>query len=153
MFIRVSENVISKEHIVALSKHKITMVNGQEIAISKEDYEMLEKRLLPKKRETKKDEPKGERTELFKKLNKLIGGSDRIVFTEKLQGHLNARIKEGFTEELLVLAAKNLSKDGFYTGKNSKGWKASIEWFLKDQDHINRFLNTQTQTKPRLFND
>ena len=60
MFIRVSENVISKEHIVALSKHRITMVNGQEIAISKEDYEMLEKRLLPKKRETKKDEPKGE---------------------------------------------------------------------------------------------
>lgn len=153
MFIRVSENVISKEHIVALSKHKITMVNGQEIAISKEDYEMLETRLLPKKRETKKDEPKGERTELFKKLNKLIGGSDRVVFTEKIQGHLNARLKEGFTEELLMVAAKNLSKSDFYMGRKDGGWKATINWFLEDQDHINRFLNIQTQTKPRLFND
>ena len=153
MFIRVSENIINPDHIALFSKYRISMVNGKEITISEDDFKVLEKKLLPKKRETKKDEPKNEMTELFRKLNKEIGGSDRIVFTKKLQGHLNARIMEGFDEDSLMLAAKTLAKDRFYTGGNDRGWKASIEWFLKDQEHINRFLNAQTKIKPRLFND
>ena len=153
MFIRLSEKVVNQNSIIMFSDDNLTLSTSDTIRITKEDYNILEKKLLPKKRESKKDEPKGYMTDLFHKLNKIIGGSDRVVFSKKLQGHLNARMKEGFTEELLVAAAEGMSKNDFYMGNNDRGWQATMEYFLRDSDHINCFLDTNAKKTSRMFND
>lgn len=151
MFIELSNGIVNSSLIECFVSDKIWFTNGESpMAINHEDYEKLRKALLPKVRATKADEPKGELTDLFRKINKAVGGSDRIVFSKKLQGHLNARLKENFTEELLLLAASNMMKNDFYTGKNDREWKANAEWLLKDPEHINRFL--EEKKKRGMFN-
>lgn len=151
MFIELDNFIINTAQIQTFTED-VMYANGHDapIRLSPGDYEKLKKALLPKARAVKSDEPQGELTDLFRKLNKIVGGSDRVVFSKKLQGHLNARLKEKFTEELLVLAATNMMKNDFYTGKNDRGWKANAEWLLKDPEHINRFL--EEQKKRGMFN-
>lgn len=149
MFVKLDRAIINTDSITWFTENAVRFEYGEEM-ITQEDYEKLSTALLPKARATKADEPKGELTDLFRKINKAVGGSDRIVFSKKLQGHLNARLKENFTEELLLLAASNMMKNDFYTGKNDRGWKANAEWLLKDPDHINRFL--EEKKKRGMFN-
>lgn len=150
MFIKLDRAIINTDNIIWFTENAVRFEYGEE-PNTQEDYEKLSAALLPKARATKADEPKGELTDLFRKLNKIVGGSDRVVFSKKLQGHLNARLKENFTEDLLILAATNMMKNDFYTGKNDRNWKANAEWLLKDPEHINRFLDEQ-QKKRGMFN-
>ena len=115
MFIKLDRAIINTDNIIWFTENAVRFEYGEE-PNTQEDYEKLSAALLPKARATKADEPKGELTDLFRKLNKIVGGSDRVVFSKKLQGHLNARLKDNFTEDLLILAATNMMKNDFYTG-------------------------------------
>ena len=140
MFIKLGKTIINTDQIATIEDDHV-IVGMAKVTLEKDEIKQLLEAVLPKARAKKADEPKGELTELFKKINKLVGGSDRVVFSKKLQSHLNARLKEGFTEELFILAANNMMKNDFYKGVNDRNWKANAEWFIKDPEHINRFLD------------
>lgn len=78
------------------------------------------------------------------KFNELSGRA--YVVTEAKRKLLSSRLKS-FTYEQIEEALTKMFSDSFYKGENDRSWSATPDWFLKNDDRIDGFLNKQTQKK------
>lgn len=76
-------------------------------------------------------EPNGIFEELLTKWNQNDGLIKIRDFTEKRKKALNERLKDVFFSENWVNALRKISESDFCTGKNDRGWKADVDWFLR----------------------
>jgi hypothetical protein len=75
--------------------------------------------------------------ELFNKNYKPTKGRN-----QKLKGRLKT-----FTMEQVMVALENMAKDKFYSGDNDRSWVADPEFFLRNDEQIDKFLNHEKKRK------
>lgn len=59
--------------------------------------------------------------------------------TNTKKNKLATRLKS-FTYKEIIQSLKAMAKDEFFRGRNDRGWRASPEWHLHNDEHIERFL-------------
>lgn len=78
----------------------------------------------------------------------------------KRKASIKQRMADPFFSQKWREALDRIKTSAFCTGKNDRGWKADIDWFLKPDSVVrimegkydNRNGNSQTQQKFRMFN-
>lgn len=73
----------------------------------------------------------------------------RYRFTDELYKKYSVRIKT-FSLEDLLLALDNMLKLPFYRGENDRKWRASPEYILRNDENVQRFLNSKVGDKPEF---
>jgi hypothetical protein len=82
--------------------------------------------------------------ELINKFNELFDKHYRL--TKERERKLRQRLKT-FSMEQIMVALENMAKDKFYSGENDRGWMADPEFFLKNDEQIDRFLNHEKKKR------
>lgn len=72
---------------------------------------------------------------------------ERIMVTAKRVAKVNARLKNGFTEQDMRLAVSNCLKSEFHQGVNDRGWRApGPEWVLHTIERLEEWKNKAPAT-------
>lgn len=87
---------------------------------------------------------KSELDTFIEKFNEKLGTKFRQ--TPELYSKFTARRKT-FSLEDLIEAMVNMLKDPFYKGENERKWRATPEYILRHDEHVQRFLNARGQGK------
>lgn len=82
---------------------------------------------------------------LIEEFNKNLNSEYR--FTPQLYTKFLVRRKT-FSLEDIQTAMRNMLKDPFYRGNNNRSWRATVEYLLRNDEHIERFLNTKRGERP-----
>ena len=75
-----------------------------------------------------------------------------IKFSKDRTTRLKTRLKE-YTAEQLKQAIDNLSESSFCNGRNDRGWKANIDFLLKNENNILQILEGKFKNKDTKIND
>lgn len=68
-----------------------------------------------------------------------------IIFNKDRKDHLSARCKVKLFCDNWQKIINNLSQSGFHTGQNERGWKATIDWILKNDTNYIKILELPEQ--------
>lgn len=67
-----------------------------------------------------------------------------LVISDKRKKHIGARLKV-FSLEEIKKAIYNFSTSEFHTGENDRGWKADLDWIIKNDEQIEKGLKLEEQ--------
>lgn len=152
---------INTDHIIGFNKeitpagqdkYNCDLVNGKSFQVSERDYHKLlgltdDEQDIPQQT-TSKPSQLGE---LLNKLNKLLGGRGEARLTTDRKARLTTRLRD-FTEDDLLIAAKNLGSDEFMQGANDNGKRyGTIDYLIRTSANVNKFLEEKPEKKKSLF--
>lgn len=153
MFIRVNNEIINTNRISYLTDSKIIFDDKTSLDISSDDYQRLVKELVPEFEHKITQSKTSELATLLNTLNKLVGGRDKAKLTSDRKRKLKKLLTEDeFTEEELIIAATGLGNNAFMQGENDSDTRyGTIDWLLRNPEHVNRFLEQQPKKKKGMF--
>jgi hypothetical protein len=101
---------------------------------------------------TKEESPKKDIiAPIFEKWATMEGVPRITTITESRKKLAHARMKEPFFRENWIAGMEAIRQSPFLTGKNDRGWKADIDWFLRP-DSLPKILEGKYETQKTGFN-
>jgi len=101
---------------------------------------------------TKEESPKKDIiAPIFEKWATMEGVPKITTITESRKKLAHARMKEPFFRENWIAGMDAIRQSPFLTGKNDRGWKADIDWFLRP-DSLPKILEGKYETQKTGFN-
>lgn len=102
---------------------------------------------------TKEESPKPKDiiAPIFEKWATMEGVPRITTITESRKKLAHARMKEPFFRENWIAGMDAIRQSPFLTGKNDRGWKADIDWFLRP-DSLPKILEGKYETQKTGFN-
>ena len=101
---------------------------------------------------TKEESPKKDIiAPIFEKWATMEGVPRITTITESRKKLAHARMKEPFFRENWIAGMEAIRYSPFLTGKNDRGWKADIDWFLRP-DSLPKILEGKYETQKTGFN-
>jgi hypothetical protein len=88
---------------------------------------------------------------IFEKWATMEGVPKITTITESRKKLAHARMKEPFFRENWIAGMDAIRQSPFLTGKNDRGWKADIDWFLRP-DSLPKILEGKYETQKTGFN-
>jgi len=88
---------------------------------------------------------------IFEKWATMEGVPRITMITESRKKLAHARMKEPFFRENWIAGMDAIRQSPFLTGKNDRGWKADIDWFLRP-DSLPKILEGKYETQKTGFN-
>jgi hypothetical protein len=88
---------------------------------------------------------------IFEKWATMEGVPRITTITESRKKLAYARMKEPFFRENWIAGMEAIRQSPFLTGKNDRGWKADIDWFLRP-DSLPKILEGKYETQKTGFN-
>ena len=111
---------------------------------NKNNNKYVEKESLrPEQKETEKNEVIEKDQVFIQQIHKVLGGKGKLRAVEKPISMLKKRRKR-FSDDEIATAVLHLSKSPFHMGKNERGWHADVQFILRSDDQVEKWLNDES---------
>lgn len=131
----------------------VKMASGSEINLIDLEYNRIEAKLFPKRKNVAKDDE--DLHAFLNRLHQLLGNKSSIALTGDRRKGLEKLFKDNFSREQIEIAATNIGMSEWMRGKNDRHKNyAHVDYLFRSKDgtsNINRWQETQTNKPKRMF--
>ena len=138
----------AEKKLLALTNGKYTMLNNGLTDVK----QMLRESSIEENRieENRIEENRINNTITSNEVNQIIEYFNNIFQTKyRVTADRNKKIKlrlKSYSLDEIQKAIDNLKQSSFHNGNNDRGWKAGIDFIIRNDEQIDKFLNAPTNT-------